>query len=169
MSTVRRCLGALVSINVILGLCGCGEGTEPWDMAMWHAARLVAQEGTATLEINGDLVVFEGVPFEGSIAIVPEYLKFSGSGTYTGGTLTTEEQEAIVDGRMSPSMIPERAVSLVMNAPRGTIEISMGELRFVVTRRGEEVEFGGRRTRLTEGAKRVVFTSAGGVEVSDRE
>ena len=47
-------------------------------------------------------------------------------------------------------------------------QVPVGELRFVVTWNGEEVEFDGRRALLADGPKRAVFTKDG-VEVNDRD
>ncbi len=112
---------------------------------------LVAREGMAVLEIEDDEVLFEGVPFEGTVPIVTAPMGMSTVGTAT--------KEWTVAGRK---------VSLVVDK-HGTMEVSVGELRFTVTRGGEEVEFGGRRARLAGGAKRAVFTKDGDIEISDRE
>ena len=60
-------------------------------------------------------------------------------------------------------------VSLVGDAPNGTIVISIEEHRCTLTQNAEAVEFDGRRADLSGGAKRAVFTKDGGLEVSDQE
>ena len=176
MRTTRGRLGVMGSLPMLLGLGACGEAGNAhhtWDMAVWHAATLGEREGVAVLKINDDEVLFEGVPFEGTVQFVPGSVAFVGSVTIG-------------------SSVAGRRVFLVVDDPRGTVEVSVGgeprsvlilngeevefdgevplvELRFVVARGGEEVEFDGRRARLADGAKRAVFTKDGGVEVSDRE
>ena len=142
MRATHRRLGFTVSLSILLGLASCGEVDYEWP-----AMTLVAREGMAVLEIEDDEVLFEGVPFEGTVPIM---MAGSGSGSMNWS----------LDGR---------PVSIAWDEPSGTMEISVGELRFTVTRNGEEVVFNGHRARLADGAKRAVFTQDGGVEVSDRE
>ena len=164
----------MLSLPMLLGLGGCGDAdhvhdTDAADGVMkWTAAdgvmkwtlegqdwlpamTLVAREGIAVLEIEDDEVLFEGVPFEGTVPIV-----------------TTPTGMRAVDTATMEWTIAGRKVSLVLDN-HGTMEVSVGELRFTVTRGGEELEFDGRRARLADGAKRAVFTKDDDIEVSDRE
>ena len=153
MKTTCARLCVVGSLSILLALASCGEAGDDGSITVdandspWPPSTLVAREGMAVLEIEDDEVLFEGVPFEGTVPIV---MASSGSGSMNWS----------MDGRQ---------VSIVWDEPRGTMEISVGELRFTVTRNGEEVEFDGRRARLADGAKRAVFTKDGGVEVNDRE
>ncbi len=146
MRATHRRLGFTVSLSILLGLASCGEVDYEWP-----AMTLVAREGMAVLEIEDDEVLFEGVPFAGTVPIV-----------------TTPTGMRAVDTATMEWTIAGRKVSLVLDN-HGTMEVSVGELKFTVTRGGEEVEFGGRRANLAGGATRAVFTKDGGVEVSERE
>jgi len=158
----------MVSLSILLGLASCVEVDYEWP-----AMTLVAREGMAVLEIEDDEVLFEGVPFAGTVTIFPieTIIRFLGPGSIVMSSAghrlsyvfdrrgTMEVSVSDDDGGMT-------GMSFTVTLGGERVE---GELRFIITGGGEEVEFEGRRARLADGAKRIVFTKDGDIEVSDRE
>ena len=168
MTTTHRRLGVMVSLSILLGLASCGEVDYEWP-----AMTLVAREGTAVLEIEDDEVLFEGVPFAGTVTIFPiEILTVTGPGSIVRSWAGHKLSYVFDDrGTMEVSVSDYDGESADFFNSTHTFggEKVEGELRFTVTGGGEEVEFDGRRARLADGAKRAVFTKDGGLEVSDLE
>ena len=153
-TTPKRALAiTLVPFSLALGACGepdaahagtLSEGSVEFEA--WPAATLTARGGVAVLELDDDLVIFDGVPFEGTIPIDP--------------LLMQEATAAALDLKLGG-----HDVSFIYDEKHDTMVISTGELRFTVARSDEEVEYAGRRARLGGGAKQAVFRQGGGVEV----
>ncbi len=180
MRTTHGRLGVMASLPMLLGLGACGENACGEVDYEWPAMTLVAREGMAVLEIEDDEVLFEGVPFEGSVTIFPiKILTVTGPGSmilnsaghklsYVFDDRGTMEVSVGEPGSQVGTMEESDGV-VTFTATMGGTEVSDAVIRFTVTARGEEVEFDGRRARLADGAKRVVFTKDGDIEVSDRE
>ena len=126
------------------GACGVEQ-----DVVDIDGRAILVERSVARVHHGGD-VRFEGVPFEGTVPLIEGFANLHTSG----------------DGRIEKT-VAGRIVSLDYDGE--TMEVAVGELRFTLIRRGEELEFGGRRARLVDGAKRVVFATDGTVEVTDRE
>ena len=73
MTTTLRRLGVMVSLSILPGLASCGEVDQHEVDRHYEgpAVTLVAREGMAVLEIQDDEVLFEGLPFEGTVTIFP--------------------------------------------------------------------------------------------------
>jgi hypothetical protein len=152
----RRALAiTLVPLSLALGACGESNPVHAGMMSEdivepepWPAAILTSRHGIAVLEVDDDFVIFEGVPFEGSVPLDPGLLQAA--------------TDSAVDLRLGG-----HDVSFVYDPGNDSMVISTGGLHFTVARTAEEVEYAGGRARLGGGSKQAHFKQGGGVEVHD--
>ena len=142
-------LGSSVALALSVAACGDSGGSDYSDSlaAAFGDSRIESSEGMALLWIRDDQVLFEEVPFEETVLLVGlEMIATTGQSRFVSNGAT---------------------VNYGYDSETGIMQVSSGDLRFVLTEKGEEIEFEGQRVSLKDGSKRVVFKQGGGVEVED--
>ena len=110
----------MVCLPILLGFASCGEPSRPF---VGPEMTLVAREGVAVLEIDDDEVLFEGVPFAGTVRIFPiDMITMKGPGTILRSN----------GGRKLSYAFDDRGTMIVSVGEPGSAPQSLGDPRVLL-------------------------------------